>query len=196
MKFSRIIRRAHLYFALFLMPWLLIYALSTIAMNHRPFLEEIFTTPSEYTLVEEKSLTLPEDINNRDEAGKYILNALDMAGAHRVRGNPGNRLTIERHDPVQPMRITFLPESNMVRIDQQNQTWPEWLEYMHRRRGYNHDYLKEDLWALVVDVVIFTIVGWALTGLWMWWEIKATRKWGAICLAGGTIVFALFLVLI
>jgi len=196
MKFSKIIRRLHLYFALFLMPWLLIYALSTIAMNHRHFLKDVFTTSSEYTFVEEQTLTLPAAINSRDEAGKYILDAINMAGAHRVQGNLDNRLTIQRHDPVQPMRIIFTPETSTARIEQQNQTWPEWLEYMHRRRGYNHDYVKEDLWALVVDVVIFTIVGWALTGLWMWWEIKATRKWGAICLAGGTVIFSLFLVLI
>ena len=34
-SFSLLIRRAHMYVALFLVPWLLMYALSTAAMNHR-----------------------------------------------------------------------------------------------------------------------------------------------------------------
>ena len=33
--FSKIVRRTHMYLALFLTPWIAGYALSTIAMNHR-----------------------------------------------------------------------------------------------------------------------------------------------------------------
>ena len=32
---SLVLRRTHMYAALFLTPWMLIYALSTMAMNHR-----------------------------------------------------------------------------------------------------------------------------------------------------------------
>ena len=33
---SRIIRQTHMYLALFFMPWMLMYALSTMLMNHGP----------------------------------------------------------------------------------------------------------------------------------------------------------------
>jgi hypothetical protein len=33
--FSKFIRQTHMYLALLLAPWILLYALSTIAMNHR-----------------------------------------------------------------------------------------------------------------------------------------------------------------
>ena len=33
--FSKIVRRTHMYLALFLAPWMMGYAVSTIAMNHR-----------------------------------------------------------------------------------------------------------------------------------------------------------------
>ena len=33
--FSKVVRRTHMYLALFLFPWMLMYALSTLAMNHR-----------------------------------------------------------------------------------------------------------------------------------------------------------------
>ena len=36
--FSKILRRTHMYLALFLAPWVLMYALSTAAMNHRSHL--------------------------------------------------------------------------------------------------------------------------------------------------------------
>ena len=35
MTFSKLVRRTHMYLALFLFPWVLMYAVSTLAMNHR-----------------------------------------------------------------------------------------------------------------------------------------------------------------
>ena len=35
--FSKFLRQSHMYLALFLTPWMLVYALSTMAMNHRQF---------------------------------------------------------------------------------------------------------------------------------------------------------------
>ena len=40
--FSKIVRRTHMYLALFLVPWVLMYALSTSAMNHRHFFQEYY----------------------------------------------------------------------------------------------------------------------------------------------------------
>jgi hypothetical protein len=52
------------------------------------------------------------------------------------------------------------------------------------------------VWAVVVDVVIVAIVFWALSGLWMWWEMRVTRAWGAAFLLGGLAVFGFFLAVI
>jgi hypothetical protein len=38
---SKILRRTHMYLALFLTPWMLIYALSTMAMNHRELFKRL-----------------------------------------------------------------------------------------------------------------------------------------------------------
>ena len=35
MMISKVVRRTHMYLALFLFPWMLMYALSTLVMNHR-----------------------------------------------------------------------------------------------------------------------------------------------------------------
>jgi len=64
---------------------------------------------------------------------------------------------------------------------------------MHRRRGFQTPYALDDTWAFTVDVFIAGVIFWALSGLWMWWELKVTRKLGAIALSGGVALFALFL---
>ena len=67
---------------------------------------------------------------------------------------------------------------------------------MHRRRGYQYDRPLEDAWAVSVDLFIVAALLWVLSGIWMWWEMKTTRRWGALALAGGIALFGLFLVTI
>ena len=67
---------------------------------------------------------------------------------------------------------------------------------MHRRRGYNTPFITDDLWAISVDLFIVASVLWVASGLWMWWELKVTHRWGTVSLIGGIMLFALFLVTI
>jgi hypothetical protein len=61
---------------------------------------------------------------------------------------------------------------------------------MHRRRGFQHAYALEDLWAFSVDFFIGSVIFWALSGLWLWWELRGTRPWGAVALGLGSAMFA------
>ena len=72
-------------------------------------------------------------------------------------------------------------------------SFPTWLRTIHHRAGFQSEEVLEDTWALSVDLVIFAMILWVLSGLWMLWEIKAVRKWGLVCgLAGiGLFVFML-----
>ena len=67
------------------------------------------------------------------------------------------------------------------------------LERMHRRRGFQHNYLLEDLWAVSVDLTIAALLLLSFSGLWMWWELRVTRPLGAIALGTGIALFAIFL---
>jgi len=44
-----------------------------------------------------------------------------------------------------------------------------------------------------VDLVIVAMVFWVFSGLWMWWELKATRTLGAVLMFAGAGLFAMFL---
>ena len=67
------------------------------------------------------------------------------------------------------------------------------LERFHRRRGYTTGYALDTAWAVSVDLVIGAMVFWALSGLWMWWEMKVTRRLGACAIASGLGLFAAYL---
>src|SRR5437867_6651556 len=109
---SKIIRRTHMYLALFLTPWVLMYALSTMAMNHRSLLRKFYGTgPAPYEMEREQSYTrsFPFDAAPASVA-EQILKDLRLEGTYNVRGSTtAGRLTILRQDPILPRRITYTP---------------------------------------------------------------------------------------
>ena len=194
----RVIRRIHMYLALFLTPWMLMYALSTVAMNHRESLKALYggENPEFVTEREEVYAGSFRDGADRKAVAEQLLNDLDLPGAYNVRGKLEGRLTINRADPVTPRRILFTPQSGELKVQRLEYRTPNFLERMHRRRGYQHDLLLEDTWAFSVDLAIVAMVFWVASGIWMWWELKTTRRWGGVCIAGGFLLFGLFLVTI
>ncbi|MCP5114235.1 MAG: hypothetical protein GY953_25680, partial [bacterium] len=95
-----------------------------------------------------------------------------------------------------PRRILVDPADSALRIERLEYQTPAFLERMHRRRGYRAGLGLENAWAFSVDFVIVAMVFWVASGLWMWWGLRATRRWGTICAVAGLATFALFLITI
>ncbi|HEX7071261.1 MAG TPA: PepSY-associated TM helix domain-containing protein [Rhodothermales bacterium] len=196
MRFSVLVRRTHLFLALFLTPWVLTYAVSTIAMHHRV----LFTGSYEredpvYEEVSRQEYVPPVAIGDDPrKAARAILRDLEMDGAHGVRGGTeGQPLTIIRDGPFGARRLTYDPAAGSLLIERQRPGINWILEMLHRRRGFQQAYLANDVWAFIVDGVIVAILLWAATGLWLWWEMAKTRRLGAWCLGLGIALFVTFL---
>jgi hypothetical protein len=56
------------------------------------------------------------------------------------------------------------------------------LTQLHLAREYPAGGGVRWLWAVAVDAMAFVMVFWAASGLFMWWQIKAVRGWGAVVL--------------
>jgi hypothetical protein len=193
--FSAILRRTHMYLGLFLFPWMLMYALSTVAMNHRGFFAKTYGTgpvPFEKEREVVFASSLPPDAEPRAIA-RQILIALDLDGAHSASRRPDGTIVITRQDLLSPRRLTYTPASHTLLVEKIQHRPNALLERFHRRRGYATGYALDTAWAVTVDLVIVAMIGWALSGLWMWWEMKATRRLGALALVVGIGVFGLFL---
>src|SRR6185436_340235 len=97
--FSLIVRRVHMYLALFLAPWMLMYALSTLAMANREFVQTFYATKTPALTVEREmdySRAFPAG-TTPDQMGQQILEDLGLDGTHRVSGGKdGKPLVIER----------------------------------------------------------------------------------------------------
>jgi hypothetical protein len=192
---SRLVRRVHMFSALFLAPWMLMYALSTLVMTHREFVASFYPSKSPALLTEREldySRSFPTNIT-REEIALQILRDLGMDGPHSVSGGRnGQPLVIQRQYALPQRRITFDAHQSKLTIQREEFRILTFLERMHRRRGYDQPYALEDTWGFTVDVAVVTMAFWSLSGIWLAWEIKTTRLWGAFSLVIGLGLFVLF----
>jgi len=56
------------------------------------------------------------------------------------------------------------------------------LTRLHLAHGYPGGQNAKWFWAVVVDAMAFVMVFWGVSGIFMWWQLKATRKLGFVVL--------------
>jgi hypothetical protein len=180
-----------MYLGLFLAPWILLYALSTLAMAHREaFRSNVFTRPF-WVKETEQVLPLQFSPNATPEfIGEQILRILRLDGNFRATlSKDKNTVTVLRNEAVSPRRITYSVTDGHLLVERQAFVTQPFLERMHIRRGYSGAFLADNGWAAAVDMVTLAITFWVLSGLWMWWELKTTRLTGGLVALGGAAIF-------
>ena len=60
--------------------------------------------------------------------------------------------------------------------------WRQFLTGLHNAHGYPGEANGKWFWVLAADAMAVTMCFWGLSGLVMWWQVKATRKAGAVVL--------------
>lgn len=83
---------------------------------------------------------------------------------------------------------TYAPLSNSVvgvepQFEGTGLSFRRFLLRMHLAHGYPGETNAKWFWAIIVDVMAAIMCFWGLSGLLMWWQIKATRRWGFATLA-------------
>ena len=196
--FSRFVRRTHMYLGLALAPWMVMYALSTLAMNHRALFTATYGSgPVPFAIEREMTYdgVFPEGADVKTVSSQ-ILASLGLDGAHNASQRNDGTIVINRNDLISPRRVTFTPSTRRLVVERLTFRPNAFLERFHRRRGYATGYSLDTTWAVIVDLAIAGMIFWALSGLWMWWEMKVTRGLGAAALLAGAGLFALFLLMI
>lgn len=188
-----------MYLGLFLAPWMLMYGLSTMAMNHREWFKGYYRGQGpvwERESERQIATDFPAGTDSQAVADR-ILTHLSLKGRFGVRGKlTDESMIIHRDDPVTPRRITYTPATSTAVVERQVFRTNQFLERMHRRFGYGSGFGIEDTWAFSVDFVIVAMIFWVLSGAWMWWELKVTRALGALFAGVGILLFGFFLMTI
>ena len=102
---SKLLRRTHLYLALFLAPWILMYAASTFVMNHNALFTSLYGGPPPPGVLEREQAydAVFPDGANVNQMASQILASLDLEGTFNAnKRERDGAIVINRLDPVTP----------------------------------------------------------------------------------------------
>lgn len=188
-----------MYLALFLTPWMLIYALSGLVLNHNQIVRSFYGARfGQMDKVEERPFTaaFSDDADPR-LIGAQVLEHLGLSGTFNLApGASATRLVINRHAAFAQHRITYFRTENRLLVEKQAFTAPVFVNRAHFRHGYEQPFLAAQVWGVVVDLAVVGMLFWAVSGLWMWWEIRPARLTGAAFALAGLGLFGVLLVTI
>lgn len=200
--FDRINRRAHLYLGLVLLPWVVMYGVSSFVISHHaswfktdkpPVWEPVFERPYQKAV--------PDQANNSNDANREQLRAVateilrenDLEGAfYSERPNAGE-VRIMRNTFFDQTRLTYSIKDQKLKAERQTLNWDQVVLRMHFRNGHNQPLFLNKLWAFTVDLTCLTMLLWVASGLIMWWRLSKVRLWGALALGGGIASFLLLM---
>lgn len=190
-------RDLHLYVGLFISPFVLVFAISTIYLNHA------WRAPTTPTLSSPNSpvpIQIPDGMGSLEQA-KGILRQLNVAGEvefirHLAKEE---RLKIPVMKPGEQIEIDVDLRAKTATITRRDQGLSGAMIYLHRMPGphlakFRGNWWPMRFWRVLTDASVYGVLFLTLSGLYLWLVMKAERKIGLVLLAAG-VCSLLFLLL-
>ncbi|HUR58559.1 MAG TPA: PepSY-associated TM helix domain-containing protein [Opitutaceae bacterium] len=192
-NWNLLFRRTHLYLGMILLPWMVMYAVSTIAFNHG----EHFRKPAEIKWLplweKDYAADVPATEDDLRVFARRILDENGLQGAFGVQRQGGQRLTIQLPNFLNPTRVTYDIAQKKLRAEAKERLAYDVLARLHTRTGYGRAGVLQNIWAFMVDAWCITTLIWILTGLYLWWKLPMTRTWGFVAMGGGVATIVILL---
>lgn len=196
-----LLRRAHLFAGLLMMPWALLYALSGFMFNH-PSSFAFAQDRAEWVVLRE-AVVPPQSVPRAQDLARQVISSLNSTGRNPngttpYRMAPGAAVEItapvliarlERGGEVVDLRYELGADSALLRPFHSSTLEPsDFLTRLHKAHTYPNAVAATDQFtatriarAVLVDAMAGMLCFWALSGLAMWWmQAKALRRSGLV----------------
>ncbi|MCC6590260.1 MAG: hypothetical protein IT168_26440 [Bryobacterales bacterium] len=194
MTFNHLNRRLHLYLALTLLPWFFLYGVSSIPFSHAPFFDQRDKAGGQpdWTKRFERAydLEVPAEGDLRPIGAKIMADAGLQGAFGAYRQGPG-QVNVYIYTFWKSTQLKYLIAEKKLVAEDRRFRWDHFLTGAHAKGGFEQGGLH-DLWGVVVDLVCLGMLVWVATGLFMWWKLPSTRRWGWLALIAGLLTFGTF----
>jgi hypothetical protein len=183
-RFYQLNRQAHLYLGIAISPFLLIFAITTILLNHG-----VKPSPSE------DKMTVPIQLDDSLEGKELVadvLSQLNLSGEVIGNGQARNGHTIIR--VMRPGSAKFVNvdfEKKEALITDRSFGFMDTMRYLHLNPGPHKSptWILSKMWGWVADSTVYVTLILTLTGIYMWTILRAERKAGLVALGSGAFAF-------
>ena len=196
-RFYLITRDLHLYFGLFISPFVLLFAISVIFLVHA-WIPGMSKQQSSRTA---SGLSIPADLDlpkGREQltAIRGVLDQLGVGGeVNFIRRVPKERrLVIPVIVPGRETTVDLDLETRSAVITERNNGAWEGLVYLHTMPGQHNAAMRGNVWFMrfwrwLADITVYLVLFISATGLYLWFTIKAERRIGWAVLGAGAVTF-------
>ena len=197
---DRLMRALHLYTSMFLVPWMMVYAISAFFLNHKELFTEKLDLQPQWEVLQETDFDPgPAFPQESEMQARAILEQLDLDGAHRIGSDDPNQLIIYRNCATGLYRVDWQRQASRLVVRQQRPcSFSSFVNALHFQHGYFKPHaanLPWLIWGIVVDAVTISTVLWVVTGIYIWARRPRKRLLGGLCLVAGSLLFAALAVL-
>jgi len=190
--FYRWTRDLHLYLGLYLSPFVLVFAISTILLNHgwKPV-----GVPASPRVVD--GIEIPQDLERvqgmrRALEVKKILAQVGVSGEiNFIRTIPReNRIIIPVARPGQETTVSVDLKARTAVVETRETGIGDALIYLHRSPGPHNvairgNWLFTRVWRWLADGTVYLLLFLSASGVYLWVFLRAERRLGLILLAVG-----------
>jgi hypothetical protein len=190
------LRDLHLYFGLCISPFILLFAASVFYLNHGKL-----TPGAEPAADTYRNLTIAggfDRLKGREavERAKAILPQVGVAGEigflRYVSNNRHLIFPVSKAGSEATVDVDLDARTAIVKRRSMN-LW-ESLSYLHKMPGPHNvairgNWIGTRIWRLFADATIYLVLFISVTGVYLWWAIKAERRIGLALIAGGAVTF-------
>jgi hypothetical protein len=191
-------RDLHLYAGVFLSPAVLIFAVSTLLLNHqRPPSDADGHGPL-------LRAGVPVEVSGETgtlEQAKGILRQLNLTGEiNFVRHLPRQQsLVIPVLKPGEATWVEVDLRTRTAKVERQIQGLGAALIYLHKMPGphlvqFRGNWVYTVVWGVLADAVVWGLLFLTISGVYLWYVLKTARQTGLLLLASGGVSLALLVI--
>ena len=190
--FYRWTRDLHLYVGLFASPFVLVYAVSAILLNH--------AYPSPPASAQLVPRTVAIHVTDGDDGLSVARQVREQVG---VRGEigyvnrkpQGHTLSFPIETPGRRTSVKVDLAAGTATLREQATGLADATIYLHKMPGPHNvkirgNWIFTRLWSWLADGTVYAILFLSASGVYMWVVIRAARRYGLLFLGGGTLSFA------
>jgi hypothetical protein len=192
-RWDRLMRVSHLYTGLFLVPWMTLYAISALCLNH----SDLLRNPPQWKVTSETNFKVGKAFpHTSDEQADTILDHAGLSGPRRITQDDAAQMVIYRLCATGNYRVTWQRQTAHLTVERQLPlSIPTFVNALHFQHRYDQPYFAHQVWAVIVDLTAVSTMIWVISGVYLW--ARRPGRWrGGWCLAAGTALFVYLAVLL
>jgi len=197
-KYYSLVRALHLYFGLFISPFVLIFSISVLVLNHTAYFNRL--RPGKEGPPVQKHIAGFQPQLSDSLTAKSILHSLDLSGEIDWISKTDTTFSFPVNKPGVTNWISLNTKTGMASITRHDEGMLKGMTYLHMMPGQHNAQMRGNsvfmkAWRVATDVFVYFVLFVSASGVFLWYFLRPERKLGIYSLGFG-LAFLVFLLML